>query len=161
MTSRLRPRVYLETTIISYLAALPSRDLVVAAHQRITKEWWTQQRDKFSLFVSTLVAAEAEKGDANAVQRRLRVMADIAVLEVTGQCGWLAERLVAKGGVPAIAAADALHVAVVSISEMDFLLTWNCAHINNAQQKERIRAVCEAEGRKCPVICTPEELPGA
>ena len=80
---------------------------------------------------------------------------------MTGQYGWLAERLVAKGAVPVIAAADALHVSVATVSEMDFLLTWNCAHINNAQQKERIRAVCEAEGRKCPVICTPEELPGA
>ncbi|MGC8553793.1 MAG: type II toxin-antitoxin system VapC family toxin, partial [Phycisphaerae bacterium] len=75
MTSRLRPRVYLETTIISYLAALPRRDMVVAAHHRITREWWMQQRDKFRLFVSTLVVAEAEKGDVHAAARRLRVMA--------------------------------------------------------------------------------------
>ncbi len=153
-----KARVYLETTIISYLAARPSRDLVTAAHQRVTADWWQHRRDRFDLFLSTIVLEELRRGDAEAADRRKGIIGGIAVLGLGEPVGRLSHDLVERRAIPQSAAADALHVAAAAVHKMDFLLTWNCAHINNAQMASRIRKVCELRGFECPVICTPEEL---
>lgn len=153
--------VYLETTIISYLAARPSRDKIVMAHQRITANWWRDRRAAFRLLASSLVWAEAERGDAEAAARRLRFLREVKRLELNDASRRLAGRFVARGVIPAHAAADGLHIAAAAIHGLEFLMTWNCAHINNALMVGRIRTVCESAGFRCPVICTPEELMGA
>jgi hypothetical protein len=152
-----KPRVYLETTIISYLAALPSRDLVLAAHQQLTSEWW-QGRERFDIFVSEAVLREAAGGDPNAAARRTAALQGISVLAVTDAAAKLASDLIAGQAVPAKAVVDAVHIAVAAVNGMDFLLTWNCAHIANAATRVMIDRVCRAAGVAPPVICTPEEL---
>lgn len=153
----MKPRVYLETTVLSYLTALPTRDLVRAAHQQITAEWWTN-RQGFELFVSDAVLAEVRVGDADAAARRLAAAQGLQVLETTVQVQSLAEALLTAAALPRRAAIDAVHVAVATVNGMHFLLTWNCTHIANATMRPRIEAVCRDNGLEPPIICTPEEL---
>ena len=115
----MKQSVYVETSIISYLVARPSRDLRVSAWQEMTAAWWQTAPEQYDLYVSELVRIEAGRGDA-----------------------------------------DAAHVALAAVHEMDFLLTWNCRHINNPQKKPQIRRLCEEKGVVCPEICTPFELMG-
>lgn len=152
-----RPRVYLETTVVSYLTALPSRDVVRVAHQQITSEWWAG-RDAFELFVSEAVLSEVRRGDADAAARRVDATAGLQVLTTTPAAEQLAASLLSAAALPSKAAIDALHVAVAAVHGMHFLLTWNCAHIANAAMRPRIEAVCRAAGFEPPIICTPEEL---
>ncbi|HEX2573072.1 MAG TPA: type II toxin-antitoxin system VapC family toxin [Polyangia bacterium] len=150
-------RVYLETTIISYLTALPSRDVVQIAHQQVTHEWW-QRRARFDLYVSRAVLLEAARGDANAAARRLAALEGIPVLEVTATVTELAERLLLRTPLPAKAAVDAVHIAAAVVNGMHYLLTWNCTHIANAAIRGKVEWTCRDAGFEPPVICTPEEL---
>ena len=150
-------RVYLETTIVSYLTALPSRDLVRAAHQQITNEWW-QRRQRFDLFVSEAVLQEAAAGDSAAAARRLAALQGIPVLTLTPAVTTLARALLDARAVPPQAAVDAVHIAVAAANGIDFILTWNCAHIANAATRSTIESTCRSLGLVPPVICTPEEL---
>jgi len=151
-------RVYLETTIISYLTARPSRNLRVVAHQEITADWWIRRRMSFELYVSRLVVEEAAAGDPEAAARRLATLHGIPRLEVTESASDQATSLVAHAAIPLEATEDALHVAVAAAHGMDYLLTWNCRHIANAAMRNRIADICAAGGFEAPVICTPEEL---
>lgn len=153
-----RPRVYLETTIPSYLAAWPSRDLVMAAHQQTTREWWDSRRQDFDLFVSQFVIDEASAGDADAAGRRLEALADVPLLDPTEDAYVLAHELMRRVPLPAKAGADSLHIAIATVNGMDYLLTWNCTHIANAALRSSIETVCRDCGYQPPVICTPEEL---
>ena len=156
----MKPTVYVETTIISYLTARLSRDLVTAAHQQITHEWWASRRAEFELFVSQFVVQEASMGDAAMVQKRLEELQAIPHLVVSQDAEDLAQRLVVDGPLPKKAAVDALHIAVATVHGMDYLLTWNCKHIANAEMQSRVAAVCRDSGFEPPVTCTPEELLG-
>jgi predicted nucleic acid-binding protein len=150
--------VYLETTVIGYLTSRPSRDLVVAAHQQLTRDWWDIHRTSYDLFVSEAVIAECGAGDPQAAQERLDRLANLPVLDVTGEVEDLADRLVQGIPLPAKANIDALHVALATVHGIDFLLTWNCTHIANAALQHKIEAVCRAAGYNCPTICTPQQL---
>lgn len=151
-------RVYIETTIVSYLTARPSRDVVVAGHQRVTHEWWDTRRTNLELCLSQLVLDEAGAGDAQAAQERLLVLQPMLVLETTADALELAKELLQAGALPAKASDDALHIAVAATTAIPFLLTWNCRHLANAAMRPVIEAVCTAKGFKAPIICTPEEL---
>ena len=153
----MKSKVYVETTVVSYLSALPSRDIVLAAHQQLTREWW-EHRDRFDLFVSGPVLTEAARGDADAAARRMTALDGIPVRPVSAEASEFAERLLNTTIIPAKAAVDALHVAVAVINGMDYLLTWNCTHIANAAIRGRIEEACRAAGLQAPIICTPEEL---
>ncbi len=150
--------VYIETSITSYLTARPSRDVRVAAWQQTTIQWWEQERPKYKLFTSELVVAESRAGDPDAANRRLAALEDIPLLAVTDDAKDLADRLIADGAVPKKAEADALHIALASIHAIDYLLTWNCRHIDNAATKPVIRSTCAVAGHSAPEICTPLEL---
>ena len=152
--------VYLETTFISYLAARPSRDLLVAAHQQATHDWWSNRRPVFDCFVSQVVIDEISVGDSTESKLRLTTIASLPVLDVTKDAESLAKAILAAGVIPPKAVRDAAHVAVASVHEIDFLLTWNCKHLANAQVMRRITKLIEQLGRKMPYICTPEELMG-
>jgi hypothetical protein len=154
----MKPTVYVETTIPSYLTAWPSRDLVRAAHQQITREWWAR-RDLFDLYASRLVVQECQGGDAQAAVDRLAAMAGIPLLEQEADAAELAEALLRGVPLPEKAAADALHIATAAVHGIQYLLTWNCTHIANVANRARIEAVCRATGFEPPLICTPEELP--
>ena len=153
----MKSKVYLETTIPSYLTALPSRDLILTAHQRITRDWW-DRRDRFYLFVSDLVIREAGGGGQEAAARRLQSIEAAGVLPLSEEATPLARALLDEGPIPEKAAIDALYISIAVINGMDYLLTWNCAHIAKAAMRTRIEAVCRSRGYEPPVICTPEEL---
>jgi len=153
----MKPKAYVETSMVSYLTARASEDLVLAAHQHITREWWAG-RGAFDLYISQFVLDEASKGDPEAAARRLATLEDIASLEVTEDATVLAGELIAGGGLPQRARVDAFHVAVATVHGMDYLLSWNCKHIANAALRSRIEAICRSAGFEPPVICTPLEL---
>jgi predicted nucleic acid-binding protein len=155
-----RATVYIETSIVSYLTARPSRDLLVAAHQQLTVAWWDQQRAHYEIFTSQVVLAEARAGDPEAAQLRVVVLERLPLLDVTDAAIMLAAALVSGQALPAQAAQDALHVAVACVHGMEYLLTWNCAHLANARLRSRIEQICRDAGYVPPIICTPEELEG-
>lgn len=153
-----KPSVYIETSIISYLTARPSRSLFTAGCQQITVDWWEDRRGGFDLFTSEIVLLEARSGDPHAVTRRLAILQEIAELILTDGAKELARMFLVEGAVPHKAQADALHIAVAAVHGIDYLLTWNCRHINNPEIKPAIRTVCESMGAWCPEICTPVEI---
>jgi hypothetical protein len=150
--------VYVETTVVSYLTARPNRDLIVAAHQEVTREWWETRRAAFRMVASQLVLAEAGAGDPDAAARRLEVLGDIELVEATAEALDLARRLVSGGAIPATSPEDALHVALAAAVGAEYLRTWNCKHIANAAIRSRIDAECRRAGLVPPALCTPLEL---
>ena len=154
----MKPRVYLETTVPSYLTAWPSKELVMAGHQQVTREWWELRRQDFDVFVSQFVIDEASAGDPDAARRRLEVLSDLPLLDPSDDVQPLADELMKGVPLPAKAVADSLHIAIATVNGMQYLLTWNCAHIANAELRVNIEAVCRKFGYQPPVICTPEEL---
>jgi predicted nucleic acid-binding protein len=154
----MKPRVYLETTIPSYLTAWPSRDLFRAAQQQMTQEWWGR-RANFDLFISPLVLVECQAGDPVAAADRLAAIAGLPLLDQTDAVTALAQELTKTVPIPARAAADAVHIATAAVHGMQYLLTWNCTHIANVVLRTRIEAACRSVGCEPPLICTPPELP--
>lgn len=153
-----KPKVYLESSVIGYLTARPSRDLLVAANQQATREWWEERREHFELFISPLVEQEVSAGDAQAAVRRLAALEECLVLDITPQAVELAEDFLKRGVIPRQAAEDALHIAVAAVNGMDYLLTWNFKHIANAVLRVNVELVCRLNGYEPPVICSPLEL---
>lgn len=156
----MRPKVYVETSIISYLAARPSRDLVTAAHQLITQSWWRARRPEFDLVVSELVLSEAAAGDPDAAARRMALLKDLPLVEIDKAVADLAGVLIKELPLPRKAGADAVHIAAATCHGTDYLLTWNCTHIANAELRPRIEEVCRERGYAPPVLCTPDEFMG-
>ena len=154
----MKPKVYVETTIISYLAARPSRDLIVAGHQQITHEWWQISRHNFAVVSSQLVAREAGAGDPEAADSRLAFLAGLTLLEITEEALTLAQRLLQAKAIPQDFPEDALHVAVAVVNGIEYLLTWNYKHLANAGMRSKIETTCRELGYEAVVICTPEEL---
>lgn len=154
-----KPSVYIETSVISYLTSRPSRDLIRAAHQTVTQQWW-EQRHRFALYASQSVIHEARAGDSLAASRRLAVLDELPTLELTDAALRLASGLLAGGGLPATADLDAAHIAIAAVHQMSFLLTWNCRHIANPITRPRIEELCRQAGYTPPVICTPWDLLG-
>lgn len=153
-------KLYLETTIPSYLVGRPSRDLLVAAHQEITREWWESRRSEFELYVSELVVQEVRAGDALLAGQRLELLREVPILAVSSEILQLAEDLITEGPIPRKAAGDAVHIAIATVYGCEYLLTWNCRHIANAELHRAIRRVVEQYGYEVPSLCTPEELMG-
>ena len=154
----MKERVYVETSVVSYLTARPSRDLIVAAHQEITRAWWARERAKYDLFASEAVIREARAGDPEAAAQRIVLLDSFAMLDINFEVEALAREVLARGAMPPIAALDALHVAVAAWHGVNYLLTWNCRHIASAHVRPRIDAICRARGIVAPQLCTPEEL---
>ena len=153
-------KVYLETSFIGYLTSGPSRDPIVADHQQTTRQWWRTRRFEFELYVSQRVIDEAGAGDEAAARGRLAVLNELTLLDLSEEVMQLADELVADGPFPKTAVADAVHVAAATIHGIDFLLTWNCRHIANAQIARAAAIICSNKGYEFPRLCTPEQLMG-
>jgi len=153
-------RVYIETSVVSYLVARDSRDSTVLGRQNSTRAWWMSQKSYYELFVSEVVLEEAGRGNPSYASLRVEALDSLPVLAATPQALLLAERLVNLNAVPATAAEDAAHIAIAAVHSMDYLLTWNFRHINQASKRRAIEAVCVVEGFVCPVICSPDALMG-
>ena len=152
----MKPKAYIETTVVSHLTARPSRDMVIVGHQEITRQWWSTAANRFELVASQLVIDEA--GDAEAARDRLAALAFVTLLNATGEALQLAEDFVTANAIPEKAAEDAAHIAVAVANGVDFLVTWNCRHIANAAMRSGIERVCRRAGYEPAIICTPDEL---
>ncbi|MSS73706.1 MAG: DNA-binding protein [Candidatus Latescibacteria bacterium] len=150
--------VYIETTVVSYLTARPSRDLIVAAHQQVTTEWWENILPLLDPFISPLVIEEASRGDESAAKERIAKLGTFPVLEVTDEVRNLADRYFGRIQIPEKARGDTYHLAAATYHGMDFLVSWNFTHILNARVKSAIQEINYLLGITTPAICTPEEL---
>jgi predicted nucleic acid-binding protein len=153
-------RIYIESTIPSYVVARPARDLLQAARQQTSKDWWELKRHQHELFTSQIVLAEIASGEAEMAKQRLETLAGIPVLRVNEEAEKLTLQILGSGLLPAAADRDASHIALATVYEMDILLSWNCRHIANASIQARLRKLAEKSGLTLPVLCTPDELTG-
>ena len=160
MTTSSAGTVYIETSIVSYLTARAPRELLAAAWQAATVDWWDDHRSRYQLFTSELTLDEAAQGDKEASTRRLNALQDVPLLPITDAVERLTNALIMERAVPTGSRIDAAHVAVSAIYGIDYLLTWNFRHMANAGIRPLIRALCETHGYSSPEICTPFELMG-
>jgi predicted nucleic acid-binding protein len=152
--------VYIETSLVSYLTARPSNNLILMANLEITRRWWEDRRSDFTLYVSQVVLDEAAQGDSEMALKRLELLQSLSVLELTEAVQNLGAQFLIRGGLPSKASDDAIHIAAATVYGIDYLLTWNCKHIANAQIQRKLAEVCFGFGYKLPTICTPYELMG-
>jgi|694.fasta_scaffold132717_4 hypothetical protein len=153
-------RIYLESTIPSYLVARPARDLLQAARQQLTRDWWELKRGQHELFSSQVVLDEVAAGEATMARRRLKLLRDIPLLELSAAANRLGRDILLSGLLPVSADGDAAHIAVATVHRMDILLTWNCRHIANVALQHRLRRLVEGKGFNLPALATPEEFMG-
>ena len=153
-----KPRVYVETSVVSYLTAWPSRDVVTLGNQVATREWWRTAASRFELVVSPLVIEESSVGDPEAARARLAALESVHVIGAGDDAIPLGQALIAARAFPAEAAADAAHAAIAALNGVDYLVTWNMRHLANPVAAARIGRVCREAGREPPVICTPSQL---
>lgn len=154
----MKATVYIESTIVSYLTAKPSRDLIVAAHQQLTTEWWDLIRPQVDCFVSPFVIQEISAGDEEAANKRIEFVKDIPVLEINKEIQKLAQTYFNSLDIPEKARLDASHLAVAVWHELDYLLSRNCKHIVSGRVKKILEKINSQLNIKTPVLCTPEEL---
>jgi predicted nucleic acid-binding protein len=153
-----KEKVYIETSVVSYLCSRPSRDLIVAANQEVTQEWWRDERCRYELFVSEFVLAEIAAGDHTAAVKRQDAVQDIAILPANEASELLAGEIMKQAKLPVNVADDVAHLAIASVQGMDYLLTWNCAHIANPHWLSKLARIVTAQGFAMPVVCTPQAL---
>jgi hypothetical protein len=156
----MKPKIYLETSFVSYLSSRISRDIVTAAHQQITWEWWDLRRQNYDLFISQLTVDEASKGDPDTAKKRNEMIFELPILELNEAVLILAQDFIAKKVIPPLYIDDAFHVSIAAIHGMNYLLTWNYKHSANAEMRDKIEEICYNSGYINPIICTPEELMG-
>jgi hypothetical protein len=152
--------VYIETTIVSYLVANPSRDSILAAHQQLTRQWWQDERQRYQCVTSSEVLREASLGDAGMSRRRAEALAGLTVLKVEDSARELARAILANRLLPPAATSDAIHAVVAAQNRVDILLTWNCRHLANPHLLAKLRAFMAARGLVLPEVCTPIEIVG-
>jgi hypothetical protein len=156
-----KPSVYIETSIVSYLAARPSRDPVTLRNQRLTHDWWNEHRERYALYTSDLARDEVAEGDPLSARKRLALLAGLPSLEALDAVHHLAGALRREVPLPPNAEADAVHIALATVHHMSYLLTWDTRHIANSKLRKRIERTCLLRGYTVPVLCTPTELMGA
>lgn len=156
----MKQTLYLETTVPGYYTSRLSRDVIVLAHQQMTKNWWKHRISEFEIYVSPVVIEEISRGDKEQVEERLKAIAEFYVLEATDEVEQLAETYMEKLKLPSSVIRDAAHLAFACAYELDYLLTWNCAHIANAEIRHHLAVINMQLGVQTPTICTPEELMG-
>ena len=155
----MKRKIYVETSVISYLTARPSKTIIGAAHQQLTLAWW-EKRGQYELMVSEVVLRECGAGDSESAAKRLEFVRDLPLLLITEQAIKIAEDLIKQKIVPLKAIEDALHIAIATANGVDYLVTWNCRHIANPEIQRGIASYLEQIGAVLPFICTPEELLG-
>lgn len=153
-----KPRIYVETTVVSYLVARPSHDVTLAARQQATQQLWTEHSHNFEFVVSDIVLTEISQGDAMAVRHRLEVLTGLTVLNISPEANTLAQNLIDTGAVPQNLRPDAQHIAIATVNSIEYLISWNYKHIVNATKRDLINQVCRASGFQPTTLYTPIEL---
>ena len=152
--------VYIETSIVSYLRQKPSSQVVAAARQLLTHQWWNDHRLNYELVVSQYVIDEVSAGHVLLAKQRLASLDGIPLLPITPEVPKIAQRIMALGVLPQKAQVDALHISLAAHHRIQYLLTWNCKHIANARILPRIHDILANMEIPIPIICTPEEMLG-
>ena len=153
-----KPSVYIESTVVSYLVARPSSNPILAARQKASQRLWEDYADKFEFVISDIVSNEVQLGDANVAQRRLEIIFPLTVLEVLPEADVLTYRLLDTGAVPRNSVTDAQHIAIATVHNVEYLVSWNHKHIVNEHKREYINQVCQETGFQPTTICTPTQL---
>lgn len=156
----MKETVYIETSILGYLTARPTDNLILAANMKITQDWWFNRSSLFDLYISEIVLEEITQGDTEIAKKRLNAVQNIPFLSVDETALSLAEQFLLKSNLPVKAGTDAVHIAIATIHSMNYLLTWNCKHIANAQIQKKLTQISFEFGYEMPTICTPYELIG-
>lgn len=161
MPELIKPKIYLDTSVIGYLTSEPTRDLVTTSHQQTTREWWDKHRSIFDLYVSELVTQEAGRGDPGEARKRLDIVNLIQQeLKITDKATTLAQLFLKEKALPKKSANDLFHIAIATVHNMDCIITWNFKHIANVTMRKAMLKVCKLQGYELPIVCTPEELIG-
>ena len=155
---QIKLKVYIETTVVSYLVARPSADATLDARQRATRQLWEDYSDNFEFVASDIVITEIRQGNEMAAQRRIDALAGITVLEMSAEASALALELITAGAVPPHSLPDAQHIAVAVVNGIEYLTSWNYKHIVNETKRQHIDQVCRAAGYQPTILCTPAEL---
>lgn len=157
----MKPRVYVETSVISYLTNRPALDVITAGHQATTLKWWDEQRANYDVVISQFVLDEISAGDSKAAAKRLESVVGIPLLDTAPlEIAMLAQALIDRRALPQKAFLDASHIAVCAVLGVDVLLTWNFKHIANGAMMRHIERVCVENGFDCPQLLTPLQLLG-
>jgi predicted nucleic acid-binding protein len=151
-------RIFVETTIPSYLVARPARDVVQMARQQITRDWWERCRGAHELFTSQIVLDEAGAGDKALARARLELLAPLTLLEISEPVLVFARQIIEGGILPPGADRDAAHIATATVHGLDALLSLNFRHLVNVPIQSRLRRLALSAAYDLPAICTPEEL---
>ena len=154
----MKPRVYIETTVVSYLTARPTANVLQEGRRQLTVQWWANRLPAFEAAISPLVYVEASRGDVEAASARIDAIKGFTVLVPDDRARGLARALIGPGAIPAKATDDAAHIAICAVNTIPYLLTWNFKHIANAEIRLKLEYLCGRQGFKLPIICTPEEL---
>lgn len=154
----IKPRVYIEPTVVSYLVARPSNNPILAARQRTSGQLWEDYADRFKFVISQLVQDEIQRGNITVAQRRLEVVSPLTVLEILPEVDELVQRLLETGAVPRNSVTDAQHIAIATVHNVEYLVSWNQKHIANEYKREHINQVCQESGFQPTIICTPTQL---
>lgn len=154
----MKESIYIETSVVSYYTSNPSRDLIVLAHQQITLEWWPKAVRRFDVYISEVVVEEAKLGNRESAKRRLEELESFLHLELTDEVERIAQVYMKRLNIPERALRDAAHLAIASVHNIDYLITWNCTHLANGEIIKKLLKINEKLGVQTPIICTPEEL---
>jgi hypothetical protein len=154
----MKKKVYIETTIPSYITAALSNDIIIVGHQKLTIDWWENNSCYFDLFTSEIVLDEIGKGDRNQEEKRIELLKKVKILDFNNEVEALGIRYFNYFNLPKKALFDAYHIAIAVYYEIDFLLTWNCRNLANANVRKKLAEYNIKEGYKIPDMCTPEEL---
>ncbi len=154
----IKPTVYVETTIVSYLTSRPSNDAVIFSRQEATKQLWNEYSDNFEFMVSVIVVSEIERGDPGEAQRRLNAVANLTALQTSPISDTLAQELIDADAVPHNSPQDAQHIAIATVHGLDYLISWNHKHIVSENKRQHINRVCSAAGYQPTIICTPTDI---
>jgi len=152
--------VYIETSILGYLTARSTRNLILAANTEVTKEWWDSRRSEFTIYISQVVLDEVSRGDREIATKRLEILNGVPLVELNQSVRSLSAQFLTRSNLPPKASDDAVHIAAATVHRLDYLLTWNCKHIANAQIQRKLAEISLDFGYQLPVICTPYELLG-
>ncbi len=155
-----KPKLYLETSIVSYLVSRPSPDVIALSRQNTTRIWWDRNSHEYSIYVSSIILSESSQGDESVARKRLEILEKFPVLAISSQVEYVAGYYMEKGIVPVSNPGDALHLAFASIYGMDVLATWNFKHLANIRVRRLLRNINVNLNIPLPDICTPDELMG-
>lgn len=155
----MRQKIYLETSVVSYLVSRPSKNIVIAGRQAVTKDMW-DIIDNYDAFISDIVIQESSKGDMTLAKLRLDAVEKFNILKIDDEAKELAKLLIQKKAIPDKCPEDALHISISAVNGIDVVVTWNFKHLNNPFTRIMIRKVIEMNGYICPEICSPDEFLG-